>query len=612
MTETPTSIPSKPKYSAKETPKESMESTEITIPIISAVDVKEWEDLIKSYQTKYDKDHNKETAAALFQTYQTLLKQSPYLEEHWKAYLILEFKVNGIEKSIAVLENSVKAYPYSVDLWTDYLTAVISQWPDNVEKVRTTYSEAITLNGLHFTSHTIWDKIIEYESSIEVKSDILLHTYKRLVQIPLYQYAQYYKQFTDMKYTAEQIIDGDLRGKTDQEKNQLLEEYNYATFLKTQTDVNAKWEFESSLQLENSIDVWKSYLDFEISKQGNFDQVVNLFERCLVPNCFSVRIWLKYISYVNGEDNFELTKDVYTKAGKFLPLTENTLRFTYPKFLMKYNKFNQAIEYFIEMLNVFQGKFKKEYLETVEELSKFLGRTIQEDFDHFVLSIMEPKNKKQKLELSEKKFKLPQIINTLTFSDEAKSILVRYYLRNQFDKPTIRTVFNNHSGDSWFRKSAQLWRFFLEYEAPQNYSNFLVVLQDLKQKSELPKFIYDALIDLSYDLALANFAVGNIDNSILLTRDNDISNSIVENFASAKRLAGQNYLVLDLKQSKEESFLKVLSSHVAHPGIVVEATPEVTNTLIGNWMDLDGEVAVPAFPTFRNVEKASLGVVYPK
>ena len=56
------------------------------------------------------------------------------------------------------------------------------------------------------------------------------------------------------------------------------------------------------------------------------------------------------------------------------------------------------------------------------------------------------------------------------------------------------------------------------------------------------------------------------------------------------------------------------SKQIGHPGIFIDAVPQITNRLMldGNDIDLTQEnLSIPPLPMFKNVEKASQPIKYP-
>lgn len=690
-------------------------------------DITTWDALISEYTRVIDTSHDpmdptsvsSEIKDGINTAYRSLLGRFPYLEEYWKSWLILTYKLSGTEASIKILEAGVENCSNSITLWTEYLSAQIAvlnseRSDDDVEKIRRIYRDALDHVGYHFNSHPVWDKIFEFENTVKKddgNSKEVLKLYSKVSQIPLYQYAQYYNQFTEIckSYDILDIVPttalkGYLekfeKGKPEHlsliEKHQIIDDYTYMVFSETQAKVNSNWQYESSLEyqqftitklkeVQKEKDTWMKYIDHEqdiytdlLSAGGDnkekithhFNLVKNLYERCLVPNCFDWQLWVKYIKFLNilhllDDQKFQTIKNVYLKAcSKFIPVDKNRLRFLYVKFLLKHEKFEDANEYLFDWMKYTSGNgsagvyYKSSYLETIKEVcalwSKLLDRTrYVEICDKLIVGYFDKIDrytKKQSHQSDDKgtqhtpsakkvNFELSEVFISLFskfLNDESICIIVNSYLNNLTKSnatPTevIRKFFNQYHTQPAFAKSVQFWKFYYEYETihDQNIHNARFIINYILHHTQLPKAIIDHFVEWNYEVSSANLIPILSDNDgssdpMLITRDLDIANSVYYNKSSWKRLARNNTLVREgeskQKQQhggwkKEEELVRVLSRHIGHPGIMVDATPDITNKFMndGNEVDLTNDnLEVPPLPSFKNVERASLAINYPK
>lgn len=658
---------------------------------------KKWTSLFDAFESHIQENVDKldsmgdDFKSLVNKSYQEIVSRFPYLTEIWKAWLIIEFKLNGTESSIRILQKSVETFPYSVDLWVDYLSAQISQYtssPDDesLRFIRYLYSQAIDLNGRHFTSHGLWDKIIEFEKSLNPKSIELLQVLLKVIKIPLYQYAQYYNQFVEINkdFPVQDIIDENKikeyiiqfqKSSLDEfslvEKHQIIDDFSYAIFRNTQDTVNEKWTFESSLsiqyfsldnlkEMENEFTKWTTYLDHEIQKinqyqtstdivpsilESQFAGVVNLFERALVPNCFNSNLWLKYLAFLNilkVDDKFELMKNVYDKAvSSFIPLDDNIIRFSYAKFLLKHDKVDLASEYLFDLIKLFSGStiyLKQQYIQSLTTMIDIWSQVVShsklvnllEDIinEYFGREKSKRRNEgKTETDSTEAQdtFKLDSkytnLLSKLLNDEGICAIILKYLSLLKTDNQVLksRQFFNQFYAENALKKSIGFWKFFIDFEglSQHNIDNLRSILHYIQMKTQLPKSVVDSMIDLCYDIIGANLSHTKRFDDILVKRDNDTSNSLLQNKSARYRLIANNYIVKQTEghfNDQEGEFLKVARKHAGHPGIFTEATPEITNQIMndGNWIKLtDTNLQIPPFPTFKNVEKASLGIKYP-
>ncbi|KAG7665508.1 PRP39 [[Candida] subhashii] len=684
-------------------------------------DLSNWDKLISEYERLIDNSESPQSVSqdikdGIKNTYKSLLSRFPYLISYWKNWSIMEYKINGTQASIKVLEIGIENFPQCVSLWVDYLSALISTFgedlktkEENVKKIREVYGEGLRYNGYHFNSHSLWDKVFEFEKGLMAisggNSTEVLGLYLRVIKVPLYEYAKYYNQFTEIcksydiqsivpKERMESYLEKFNKTKLEHlsliEKHQIIDDYTYSVFSETQAKVNSNWQFESSLEYQEfSIknlkeiakeqETWISYIDKEQSIylalliqandttaiQNQFDLVQNLYQRCLIPNCLDSKIWLKYIeflhkSHLKPDEKFETIQQVYQLAiSKFIPIDENKFRFIYGKFLLRYEKYDAVNEYLFDWLKFTSGSsgsntvyYKSSYLETIKEICdvwiKLLGQgRFVEICDRLIVGYFDKIDRytKKKQPTTTKKsdamnggyvsdFELSEkFISSVGkfLNDESICVIVGSYLNiisrdaGGSNTEKIRKFFNKYHKENCFKKSILFWKFYFDFETIQNHNihNVRYIINYIRNETQLPKIFIDNFIDLNYEFSSANILgilseTNGSSDPMMIMRDLDKSNSIFYNKSSWKRLAKNNYLIKDKSTGHhqfEEELVKLSQKHIGHPGVLVEVTPDITNKIMneGNEIDLsDPELQIPPLPTYKNVEKASAPINFPK
>lgn len=359
-------------------------------------------------------------------SYSKLLLRFPYLTEHWKRFLIVQYKMNGLDESLETLRQGTSRNPQSVSLWVDFLGALLAVYESKPEEEKKAYLEEIRKQfqtvaqvvGLNYNSDTFWNKYIEFEVKFasETPSLGLLELYKHLISVPLYQYAQYYNQFAEISksYHVNQLITDEaillqfltqfsktlIEELSILEQHQIIDSYNYSIFIETQRKVTEKWEYESTLSYQefslldlaevgNQCSAWEKYADYEIEclknvpqekRDGQIKLITSVFERALVPHCYNQLLWLKYVKFlreniVDKTEMFKLTKEVFDRAiFTFVPLDESKIRSEYVKFLMLMDEFDLCNEFLLDTIRLFSGisgnrvYVKGAYLHDISEL----------------------------------------------------------------------------------------------------------------------------------------------------------------------------------------------------------------------------------------------------
>lgn len=651
-----------------------------------------WNELFKCLEEKWDKEslseeQKKTVRSVVVSSYDTLLSRFPYLTEYWKMYLILQYKLSGVSASLQVLETAKEKNPQSVSLWIDYLNARLATSKDNdVQEIRQKFVQAAAAIGPSFNSDAFWNLYIDFERKNAKPGDKqLLHLYLKLIAIPLYQYAQYYNQFTEIckDYQVSEVITDatvlqqylaqfqkeKVEDLSTVEQHQIIDTFAYSVFENTQKRVNAKWEYESLLtiqdftvpELETEVqsDTWNKYLDFEIGEYDKnptelqYQLVVSVFERALVPNALNASMWLKYAEFTETHPGHTDAASIYKRGLLFVPLAEPILREKFVSFLMKANKFDEATVFLLESAKQYSGSSTTLYAKTayVHSLKQIMdlwkdnaplsAEKALEDLvtgyfdriDRYKKSTTAETEKDQETEKHTVKAEHSTALSK-ALNDHGICVVAVGYLRILADKlenaTKIRSFYNKYHKNSMFGRSVQFWKFFVDFEGEKhkNLVNLSTVVDYIKTSTALPKKAVDSFIDMHYEITAANLrmamALGQEYLDILVTRDAEKSVDLKANKSARVRLANNNHLIQKHEEQTKGGFLSdsekqdLLMSmrlrQLAHPGIFVDYTPEITNSIMrGSPISLlDDDITIPPLPVTRAVDRASVPVNYPE
>ncbi|PSR92106.1 hypothetical protein BD289DRAFT_189765 [Coniella lustricola] len=318
-----------------------------------------WEKLVRaceSLEGGLNRNSSPQALATLRDAYDRFLLKFPLLFGYWKKYADLEFNISGPESAEMVYERGCASITNSVDLWTDYCSFKMDT-THVAPLVRELFERAATFVGLDFLAHPFWDKYIEYEERQEAH-DKIYAILKRVIHIPMHQYARYYERFRTLSHSrpleeiaeaelltrfraeveaeaasfgaakSEAEIERDIRAKTDA--------LFYEVFQQTQTETTKRWTYESEVkrpyfhvtELDHSqLANWRKYLDFE-EAEGDFTRITALYERCLVTCAFYDEFWLRYTRWMSAQPNKdEEVRNIFLRAVTlFVPVSRPGIR----------------------------------------------------------------------------------------------------------------------------------------------------------------------------------------------------------------------------------------------------------------------------------------------
>ncbi|XP_019098763.1 PREDICTED: pre-mRNA-processing factor 39 isoform X2 [Camelina sativa] len=268
-----------------------------------------------------------------------------------------------MDKVVEVYERAVQGVTYSVDIWLHYCTFAINTYGDP-DTIRRLFERALVYVGTDFLSSPLWDKYIEYEYMQQDWSRVAM-IYTRILENPIQNLDRYFSSFKELAETrplselrsaeesaaaaacvdASESAPSESGGKADEGQSQAdgsteqspklesagsvdPEELKKYVGIREAIYTKAK-EFESKIigfemairrpyfhvrplnvaELEN----WHNYLNF-IEKDGDFNKVVKLYERCVVACANYPEYWIRYVLNMKENGSTDLADNALARA----------------------------------------------------------------------------------------------------------------------------------------------------------------------------------------------------------------------------------------------------------------------------------------------------------
>lgn len=212
-----------------------------------------------------------------------LLSQFPLLHGYWLK------KIDLSDDKPSEWKNALQRCPV-LDLWTKFLD---SSYGTSLEDAHA----AVKKFGFHYQSHPVWQKLIERSG---FDHSLIL----QVIQKPLYAYAQFFQIAYEQKAASSDQLE------------KLSNEIS--------AEVGRRWQFEANLArpyfhpqpIEDlELKTWNEYLTYIESKSCSNEEVVQLYERCLVTTALNPGIWIRYICWsVEHETD---TAELYEAASRY-------------------------------------------------------------------------------------------------------------------------------------------------------------------------------------------------------------------------------------------------------------------------------------------------------
>ncbi|KAM4070133.1 hypothetical protein ACB094_12G141500 [Castanea mollissima] len=288
--------------------------------------------------------------------YDAFLAEFPLCYGYWKKYADHEAHLGSIDKVVEVYEQAVQGVTYSVDIWLHYCIFAIGAYQDP-DTIRRLFERGLAYVGTDYLSFTLWDKYIEYEY-LQQEWGRLALIYTRILEYPNQQLDRYFNSFKELAgsrplselRTAEeaaaaaasapseasvQLNEGEVHpdaveqspkpvsaGLTEAEELQKYIAIREEMYRKAKEFDSKIIGFETAIrrpyfhvrplnvaELEN----WHAYLDF-MEREGDFNKVVKLYERCLIACANYPEYWIRYILCMEASGSLDLSNNALARA----------------------------------------------------------------------------------------------------------------------------------------------------------------------------------------------------------------------------------------------------------------------------------------------------------
>ncbi|KAJ3709345.1 hypothetical protein LUZ61_013050 [Rhynchospora tenuis] len=287
--------------------------------------------------------------------YDKFLAEYPLCYASWIKYGAHKMRLCGPHEVVQVYERAVQAVTFSVDLWCNYCTFGVLMFEDPSD-VRRLFERALSFVGKDYLCHQIWDKYIEFEYTHK-QWHRLANIYINILKFPtkkLHVYYESFKKLTTLLEEEASIQGFDLASPSDPNQNgervEVLEISDTSSVVQGFVDADSHkvdidtikkylWAGEKlyrrSREIEENIVIyesnitrhyfhvnplddsqlqnWHQYLNF-VETQGDFDWMVKLYERCLIPCANYPEFWIRYMDFVYSQGGREIANSALDRS----------------------------------------------------------------------------------------------------------------------------------------------------------------------------------------------------------------------------------------------------------------------------------------------------------
>ncbi|EGC40169.1 hypothetical protein DICPUDRAFT_25624, partial [Dictyostelium purpureum] len=408
--------------------------------------------------------------------YSEFLNEFPLCFLYWKRYADHEYAHNNAPKAIQVFEEAVKAVSHSVDIWLNYVTHLIDK-SHPVDQIREVFKRGSKIIGTDFQSSKFWEKYIEFE--LTQNENQLSQVFNSILKTPLENIQFFYDRFKELidrinvKEMITQEEHNNYTGDETETKNLILKNREI-WFNQTLEKTNSRLQFELIVNKrfffhiqpidDMTLSVWRSYFSFmEKDTNSTKEEIIKLYERCLIPCCYYSEFWLKYVEYLeklnNQEEtkiNNELIENIFERATKIFLKKRPDIHLKYSLYLEGVKGDTEKAKSVLDNIH----SLVPNHIETILRIISFKKRnqlnSTQEIIQYFKSILQENESDK-----STYPFLLVNYIKFLLLNSDSNKSSVLEESREKLNKAV--TAFSN---------SKLLWSYFINFETNiQLFSN---------------------------------------------------------------------------------------------------------------------------------------------
>ncbi|CAN6460459.1 unnamed protein product [Victoria cruziana] len=319
-----------------------------TIVKANSLDFNAWTALIQETE-KVAEDN----VLKIRRVYDAFLAEFPLCYGYWKKYADHEARLATVDKIVEVYERAVLGVTYSVDIWLHYCTFAISTYEDP-DTIRRLFERGLAYVGTDYLSYPLWDKYIEYEYSQQEWMSLAI-IYTRILEHPIQQLDRYFNSFKELAASrplseirtaeeAEAMLSANAVKNVQEADSEGLPdggEQSHKPAILTMTEELEKYisvreemykkakeydskihDFEAAIRRpyfhfrpleDHQLGNWHNYLDF-VEREGDFNKVVKLYERCLIACANYSEFWIRYVLCMETNGSMELAINALARA----------------------------------------------------------------------------------------------------------------------------------------------------------------------------------------------------------------------------------------------------------------------------------------------------------
>ena len=321
----------------------------------------------------------------IVRVYSGFLEKFPLMHVYWNKWALLLHSnnpQNSMKDSVEIFERAISpgVLEASVDMWQCYCEFVTRYKFDlDDSQVKSVLERAIDCVGSDYNSDTIWSIYIrwEYENG---RYDNVSALYGKLLALPIRNLDKFFQNFYEHSnaHSIERAATPIERSEIDQQINRefdndvtmtadlqyqrmqtLIFEKKQQVYYQSLEKLREKQFFEVKIRRTyfhftrpnpGQIANWYEYITYVETKE-DINQIIHLYERCLIPCNMCPDIWIKYAQFLSSNNLHEHVESLLNRAKTGLISSDPEFQRLYGLFLEANERDEEASIVFAKLLS---------------------------------------------------------------------------------------------------------------------------------------------------------------------------------------------------------------------------------------------------------------------
>lgn len=323
---------------------------------LNSPDDKQWVGLISDVQGTND-------LGQITQVFEAFLEVFPLCYGYWLKLANLTERLAPEDTKVPdvtrVFQRATESFPLCKEIWLRYIEFLDAKEATS-EEVEAVYSRALKAVGSIPDADQLWLKYLEVVVKRSAEPDKVespvVAVYKDILSRPLFKLEMFWSQFVGAVLPQQEVsIQAQLKQEVfvlyEKAKAKAARVSEYEQKLTQEGGGRPFFHFEPLSAGQKA--TWREYIGFVTNHHEDKEEVVLLYERCLVTCASYSEFWLSYIEWLErNELDFERINAIFDRATGIFFKGRPLMHLHHAEFLEQYGKEDRSREIYKHIVDI--------------------------------------------------------------------------------------------------------------------------------------------------------------------------------------------------------------------------------------------------------------------